>query len=119
MNLLCDEGVDAQIVQRLREDGHQVVYIAELDPGVDDETVLHQANMTGALLITADKDFGEIVHRQGRIHTGVLLLRLAGLSCAVKAGLVAGLISRHGDELHGAFSVASPGALRVRHPLTR
>ncbi len=40
MNLVADEGVDRPIVNRLREEGHDVLYIAELEPGMDDEDVL-------------------------------------------------------------------------------
>ncbi len=46
---------------------------------------LQQANARGSLLVTADKDFGELVFRQGRIHSRVVLLRLAGLSNSMKA----------------------------------
>ncbi len=61
MNILVDESVGQQIVARLRDDGHDVLYIAEMAPGVDDEEVLGAANEHDAL--TADKDFGELVFR--------------------------------------------------------
>ncbi len=44
MNILADESVDQPIVNRLREDGHTVLYVAEMDPGISDEVVLHEAN---------------------------------------------------------------------------
>ena len=56
MNFLADEGVDFPVVQRLRSDGHEVLYVAEMAPGVSDETVLATANDRNALLLTADKD---------------------------------------------------------------
>jgi hypothetical protein len=65
MNLLVDEGVDGPIVERLRHDGHDVIYVAELSPGIDDPEVLKRANEADALLMTADKDFGELVYRRG------------------------------------------------------
>jgi len=64
VNLLADEGVDRQIVARLRRDGHNVRYVAEMSPGIPDEAVLDAANRGEALLLTADKDFGELVFRQ-------------------------------------------------------
>ena len=88
MNLLADESVEREIVERLRADGHNTVYVAELAPGISDDEVLDQANDQQALLVTGDKDFGELVYRLGRIHGGVVLLRLAGLSTPVKAGAV-------------------------------
>ena len=57
MNLVADESVDRQIVERLRADGHQVLYIAELEPSVSDETVLQRANEREALLLTQGQRF--------------------------------------------------------------
>jgi predicted nuclease of predicted toxin-antitoxin system len=73
MNLLADECIDQQIVERLRQDGHEVLYIAEMDPGISDDIVLSQASERHALLVKADKDFGELVFRLNQIHAGVVL----------------------------------------------
>lgn len=70
MNLLADESVDRQMVDRLRSDGHEVSYIAEIDPSISDDKVFDLANENNALLITADKDFGEIVFRDNRLSSG-------------------------------------------------
>lgn len=51
MNFLADEGVDFPVVQRLRGDGHEVLYVAEMDPGISDEKVLAAANDKNALLL--------------------------------------------------------------------
>ena len=114
MNLLADESVDSPVVERLRQEGHQVVYVAELAPSITDEEVLQQANTRPALLVTADKDFGELVFRQGRVHSGVVLLRLAGLPPADKAETVVAALRDRADELLEAFSVISRGRVRIR-----
>lgn len=114
MNLLADEGVDKPIVDRLRQDGHEVAYIAEMSPGIDDDTILRQANDNGALLLTLDKDFGELVFRQGLVHAGVILIRLAGLHPSTKADVVATAIAEHDTKLFNTFSVISPGSIRIR-----
>ena len=114
MNLLADESVDGQIVERLRKDGHTVKYIAEMAPGIDDEAVLDLANGEGAILLTADKDFGDLSFRQRRSAQGVLLVRLAGLSQAKKAQIVTVAVSQHAAELSGAFTVVTANAIRIR-----
>ena len=114
MNLLADESIDKCIVDELRQNGHSVLYIAEFAPSIDDETVLHQANQNHALLLTQDKDFGELVFRQGLVHMGVVLIRLSGLSPAAKATSVSTALANHEDELLEAFSVISPGRIRIR-----
>ena len=55
MNLVADEGVDRPVVDRLRQDGHAVVYVAELSPSVVDEEVLQQANTRSAVLLTLEQ----------------------------------------------------------------
>jgi predicted nuclease of predicted toxin-antitoxin system len=116
MNLVADESVDRPVVERLRQEGHTTVYVAELSLSITDEDVLRETNSRGALLATSDKDFGELVFRQGRVHTGVVLLRLAGLPAAAKADAVAKVFQERAAELPGAFSVVSPGAVRIRRP---
>jgi predicted nuclease of predicted toxin-antitoxin system len=114
MNLLADESVDRQIVERLRQDGHNVIYVAELEPGISDETVLRRANEQGALLLTADKDFGELTFRQQLIHHGVILFRLSGLSNQARAAMVAQVLRDRAEAFINAFIVLSPGMIRVR-----
>lgn len=114
MKLLADEGIDAAVVARLRSAGHEVTYIAELDPGIDDEQVLTLATAEAAVLLTADKDFGELVFRRRQVTAGVLLVRLPGLAPVRKAALVNLVVNRYQDQLLGAFAVIRPGSVRVR-----
>lgn len=114
MNLVADEGVDRQIVDRLRHDGHRVFYVAEMQPGVADDVVLELANREDALLVTADKDFGDLVFRRCRSTLGVVLIRLAGLAPTAKAEIVASAIRVHGAELSCSFAVITPKTLRIR-----
>lgn len=114
MNFLADESVDRQVVERLRQDGHQVWYVAEMEPGISDDAVLALANQGTALLLTADKDFGEMVFRQ-RLHThGIVLIRLVGLSPSRKAEIVAWVVNQHATELPRSFAVIAPGVFRIR-----
>jgi predicted nuclease of predicted toxin-antitoxin system len=88
--------------------------VAEMQPSIPDEAVLTLANQQGALLLTADKDFGELVFRQRRVSAGVLLIRLAGVSPATKAMLVSAVVREHATDLAQAFTVVSPGMVRLR-----
>ena len=114
MNLVADEGVDRQIVEQLRQEGHDLVYVAELAPSISDDDVLQQANDRNAALLTADKDFGELVFRLNRVAAGVILLRLEGLMPETKAAVVTRAIRDHETELLRAFSVITPGMIRIR-----
>ncbi len=114
MNLLADENVDGPIVRRLRMLGYQVAYVAEMEPGIPDDEVLTKARALGAVLLTSDKDFGELVYRRGQASGGVVLLRLAGLPPGERAELVAKTLDTYSSELEGAFSVLTSRSLRVR-----
>ena len=114
MRFLADESVCGPIVERLRQEGHSVAYIAELYPGAPDSYVLAQANQEGVLLITADRDFGEMVYQGGHSTQGVILIRLRGLSALEKARIVAQGVAEHGVELLNAFTVIAPGVMRIR-----
>ncbi|QIN78023.1 hypothetical protein GBA65_05265 [Rubrobacter marinus] len=112
--MLADEGVEYPVVERLREDGHEVTYVAEMEPGIPDDEVLDSANREQALPITADRDFGELVFRQRRVHSGVILVRLSGLNAQAKASIVSAAIEEHAEEYPGAFAVITPGVVRLR-----
>lgn len=114
MNLLVDESVDRQIVDRLRLEGHDVIYIAEIEPSITDSAVFDRANASNAILLTADKDFGEIVFRDGRlISDGVILIRLSGLSADKKSELVASTLSEYDGKFAKKFCVIAPGKVRI------
>jgi uncharacterized protein with PIN domain len=64
--LLADENIAASLVRALREDGIDVSYVAELASGITDDEVLDLAKAEARLLLTEDKDFGELVFRMKR-----------------------------------------------------
>ena len=114
MNFVADESVEQLVIDRLRADAHDVYSIDELAPGALDEFVLSIAASQQRLLITSDKDFGELVFRLGRANQGVVLLRLVGLSNELKADSVSEALRLHGSEFPGAFVVIEPGRIRIR-----
>ena len=114
MNILADENIDAPIVKLLRHSLHQVWYVAEMAPGIDDNEVLRIANRHKAVLLTADKDFGELVYRRKRLSYGIVLIRLAGLTPAEKAIIVDNAFDRHGSDMMSAFTVITSKTIRIR-----
>jgi len=112
---VADESIERQIVDRLRRDGHDVRYIAEDDPGITDDQVLAIANAMSAILLRADKDFGEIVFQENRLVThGLILIRLAGLSAERKAETMSQALRTGGNDFLDSFSVISPGSIRIQ-----
>ena len=88
--------------------------ISEISARAREEDVLRLALAEDALLVTVDKDFGELVIRHRLPTTGVLLCRTAQMPLDAEADLISRTIWERGEELLGAFSVLTPRNLRVR-----
>ena len=114
MKLIVDVGVGIAVEGLLRESGHDVLCVRDVDPALADGEILRRALRENRFLITMDKDFGELVYRRGLKHTGVLLLRLDDAAGEEKAAVVHDIFEQHGDALPGRFSVYQSGHLRIR-----
>lgn len=115
MKIIADENIDRRIIERLRAEGHHVNAIAEDRQSSPDPDVLSFSHASGALLITEDKDFGELVFHKKQAQFGTLLIRLEGVPRAKRIDLVCELIAQHGVELVNAFSVMTPYSVRSRN----
>lgn len=114
MKFLADEGVDRSIVNCLRMLNFDVYYVIDEIRSLDDETLLQIAQKDERILITRDKDFGELVFRLNRAHCGVVLLRLEGFTTEERAAVVCTLIEKYQDQLLNAFTVIQKESIRIR-----
>jgi len=73
---MVDESTGMAVVNYLRSLGYDVLAVAETISQAADSDVLARASSEGRILVTNDKDFGELAFRVGQVHQGVLLLRL-------------------------------------------
>lgn len=114
MRLVADESVEGPTVSALRAAGYTVLFVAETSPGIEDSEVLSLARREQALLLSADKDFGELVFRNREPHCGVLLIRSPENDPEENAANTLAAIQQHGPALLNRFSVLAGGALRIR-----
>lgn len=114
MKILGDESIEAEIVEALRQSGHEVTDIKETTPGIADRQVLSVANESGAVLLTNDKDFGELIFRDRLFSKGVVLLRFGKLEAAERIELLRSILEEHRSELSGAFTVITSVGVRIR-----
>lgn len=115
IKFVADEGVDRSLVRLLREEGFEVLYFGEVDQSSEDEVVLKIANEENRILLTRDKDFGELVYRLNRVHSGIILIRLEALTSIVRSKTAFDFIIMNLDQLQGHFIVLQPGMNRVKH----
>jgi predicted nuclease of predicted toxin-antitoxin system len=113
LRFLVDESVSADVTDYLRSVGQDVLSIAEVERGAVDENILARAVTERRILITNDKDFGEIVFRSGQAHHGVLLLRLRNESAANQVQTIAALMRQFPDYITGQFAVVKEDSLRI------
>jgi predicted nuclease of predicted toxin-antitoxin system len=105
MRLCANQNISEDCVVKLRRNGHDVLWIRESAPGATDEDVLVRAHGESRLLITFDKDFGQLVFQRGsQASHGVVLFRISQLSSAVAAERVHAALDLRNDW-RGHFSV--------------
>lgn len=114
MRLCANENIPEECVSRLRQAGHDVLWIRETAPGSPDAAVLARTLAEERLLVTFDKDFGELVFRRGaKASHGIALFRISQPSPSVVAGRVATVLASR-DDWHGHFSVVDDLTIRMR-----
>ena len=114
MKILADENIEIEIVVALRQAGHAVSDIKEISPGVEDPNVLEIATNLDAILLTNDKDFGELVYRDKLVSNGVILLRFGKLDIDQRIDLLLGILIERESEMSRAFTVITTAGVRVR-----
>ena len=114
MRFVADESCDFSVVRALRDVGHEVTAIADIAPRIEDEEVLRIALRKGTILITEDKDFGQLVYASAKANEGVLLLRFPARERSGVAAAVVALVKQRGAELAGCFVVLQRGRVRIR-----
>lgn len=110
--IVADESVDFRIITELRKSGLDIYSISEQNPSIKDNLVLKIAFEKRALLLTEDKDFGELVFRLQLQHNGVLLIRVSKISGT--NSLVSDAIAKYYNEMIGKFSVIDDKKLRIK-----
>lgn len=83
-------------------------------PQASDSDILHRAMQEQRVIVTNDKDFGDMVYRDRREHAGIVLLRLADDSTTTKIRILAAVLAEHVDKLANHFVVATEQNIRVR-----
>ena len=110
---LANENVPGEAVAAARLAGHDLAWISESSPGADDVTVLATALAERRVLVTFDKDFGEMAFHHGKAATcGIILLRPRVRSPDYVAQFLVAVLSQS-VVWEGNFSVAQEGKLRV------
>ena len=112
MRFLADESCDANITRALQDAGHEVLMVFDVSPQAEDAEVIRLALEENRILLTEDKDFGQLVFASGSPTHGVILFRyhLQGRPAVIHT--VVEFLEKHGQELVNRFVVIQPGRVR-------
>lgn len=113
MRFLADENCDFAVVRALRAAGHDVLAVAEVSPRADDSAVIDFAVREGRILLTEDKDFGQLVYANAQPSGGVIFIRFPATARKALPKAILNLIKEEGPRLAGSFVVVRPGRIRI------
>lgn len=114
MHLVADENVEAYVIRALRQAGHGIFSSSEAIPRADDMTVLDLSLERGEVLLTGDKDFGDLVFLHDRPNRRVVLMRLKGMRPLDECARMVMITEAQGHELKDAFATVDPKKMRNR-----
>lgn len=115
MRFLVDECAGPSVAKWLQEQGHDVLSVYEQARGVSDDAIVAQACSKERILIACELELGARIHREGRLHAGIVLLRLEDQRSASKIEALQRLLGRYEDRLADAFIVVTERRIRLSH----
>src|SRR2546421_1037738 len=114
MKFLLDESVEYRLLSYLHQGGHDVTTIDyDYPAGLQDQVVLALAMHEQRILLTNDKDFGELIFRQQLPHCGILFFRLKGASIQTKLRRLGEVLEKYADQFQH-FLVITPQRVKIR-----
>jgi len=113
MRFLADESCDFTFVRVLRSAGHDVLAVVDSAPGAPDDKVIALAHSQRRILITEDKDFGQLVFAAAASTSGVIYVRYPMRHRSTLGVDLLRLVKERGESLTGAFAVVEPGRIRI------
>jgi predicted nuclease of predicted toxin-antitoxin system len=113
MKFLLDECISFTVSTWLKDNGYDVKSVKSLFPGLKDDAVLEMALSEGRILVTCDKDFGEITYFRKKSHKGIILLRLMTFSNEKNIEVLKRVLDEHKHEIAGNFIVATVSNIRI------
>ena len=114
MKFLADENVEKLVVDWLRDEGFDVLYIAEVSPSVTDEEIIRISYDEQRVIITNDKGFGELIFYRKEPVVGLILIRAKDEGATNKVELIREVIGKLRDRITGHFIVVNEIGIRTK-----
>jgi predicted nuclease of predicted toxin-antitoxin system len=113
MRFLVDECVGISVVEWLENNNYDVFSVQDELQSASDKLILNKALLESRIIITCDKDFGEMIFKEKKEHFGIILLRLLDERPLNKIKILEQILINHFDNLEGNFTVATESSIRI------
>ncbi len=113
MKFVIDVGVGRSVELQLVIDGYDVLPVRDRDPHLADQEILRWAVAEQAIVVTMDKDFGDLIWKEHLPHAGVILLRMEDATGPERADAMRRIVREFGSELPHRFTVFKNDRLRI------
>lgn len=113
MRFLVDECTGSKVAKWLHTANYEVFSVFDKARGMTDNEVLTKAFDENWILITNDKDFGEMIFRERRTHHGIIFLRLDDERAANKIQILEKLLENYAEKLPGQFVTVTETKVRI------
>jgi len=97
-----------------KSQGYDIKSVRDINPRMADREILKIASLEKRMVVTMDKDFGELIYNSKMSHSGVLLLRFEGITSEQKVKVVKNIMNNYSDMLNNKFCVYKSNKLRIR-----
>ena len=111
---LIDESSGRKLFDFLKQNNYDILFVADILHGAADVQILEFAEKEKRIIITNDKDFGELIFRFKLPSHGVILLRIKEDFPETRQQFVSLLLEAHKDKLSNSFVVLTEGKIRIR-----
>lgn len=114
LKFLADEGFSFSITSALKNRGFNIKWVGDISPGVSDRVVYDIAQKEDRIILTEDKDFGELAVRFKLKVCGVVLLRISSKEKELRNEMVFELLERFPEKLKGHLIIIDSQKFRFR-----
>ena len=112
--IIADLGIAKSMIAFLESKGIEVIRIVDINPSMSDTDILALAFQNNAVLLTVDKDFGDLIFYSQKEHSGVLLLRIEDASSEEFLKIIKFIFEKHWDQIPNNFCGFKKGKFRIR-----
>ena len=113
IKFLADVNIEKPLVDFLSKQGYDIKWIPDYDCEMPDEDLIQLANREKRILITNDKDFGDLIFLQKRMSAGTILFRVKGQNSQDKIKLMKKLLMGYKDKLLNHYMVITKLKIRI------